>query len=249
MVGMRRGLLSGNLRRADSALATLGLAGMMTLAGCGTIREATPEATGPVPPPEAVARPPDLPAIGKWMFDARHRPAHWLGELFRGKQLREPINIILVDAVARTAEEAKARLVKSCARAGYSIREGHSAGYVGFIDGIAHPQLPEGGAAAFSNEPFEVGNNHGRFFGPHAFGDGWVFIGAFSREGVDPVAHVKHRYESFNRARDDLAGKLEESTDYRIRDYVDLDNALIGDPACTTGDHDGIAVLLTASRP
>jgi hypothetical protein len=49
---------------------------------------------------------------------------------------------------------------------------------------------------------------------------------------------------SFNQARDDLSQRLDMKTDYRIKAFLDLDNALIADPASTAGDHDGIAVLL-----
>jgi hypothetical protein len=95
-------------------------------------------------------------------------------------------------------------------------------------------------------------NNHGRVFGPAqprgAAGGPYYFIGAFSRERVDPVTKVKHRYGSFDRARDDFAQRMDEHTDYKVTALVSLENALIGDPGVTTGDHDGIAILLTATR-
>jgi hypothetical protein len=91
------------------------------------------------------------------------------------------------------------------------------------------------------------GNNHGRMFGPHPYDGGWLFIGAFRRERLDVLETVKHRYVSFNQARDDLSQRLDLKTDYRIKAFVDLDNALIGDPTFTVGDHDEVAVLLTTS--
>jgi hypothetical protein len=191
-----------------------------------------------------VAHPAGLPEVGKWMFNAQNEPARWLGESYQGKKLREPINILILDSVARSAEEARDRLLQHCAAAGYAARGGHSTGYRGSIDGVVYEQLPEGKHAAFANQPFELRNNHGRIFGPHPFRNGWLFIGAFSREGVDPLDRVKHGYVSFNRARDHLAQRLDERTEFKIRAFVNLDNALIGDPAWTTGDHDGIAVLL-----
>ena len=195
-----------------------------------------------------VTHPQGLPQIGKWMLNAQGEPAHWLGELHRGKNLRETINIIVVDTLAPSAVEARKRLVQDLAAAGYLIREGHSTGYRGYIDGVVYEQTPEGKEQAFSNEPFETRNNHGRMFGPHPYRGGWLFIGAFSRERMDLLDKVKHRYVSFNQARDDLSQRLDSKTHYRIRAFLDLENALIDNPTCTSGDHDRIAVLLTRSE-
>ena len=50
------------------------------------------------PGPDAdVATPERLPAIGKWMLTAKGVPSDWLGEVYRGKNLREPINVIIID--------------------------------------------------------------------------------------------------------------------------------------------------------
>ena len=49
------------------------------------------------------------------------RAAEWLGARIQGKALREPINVILVDAVAGSADEARARLLqarRSCGKRG-----------------------------------------------------------------------------------------------------------------------------------
>jgi hypothetical protein len=183
------------------------------------------------------------------MLNAQYEPAHWLGELYGVKPLREPINIVIVDRAAQSAAEARRRLLKNFAAAGYAARKGHSTGYRGYIEGVVYEQLPDGKEEAFSNEPFELGNNHGRMFGPHPYRGGWLFIGAFSREKMDLLDKVRHRYVSFNQARDDLSQRLDTRTDYRIKDYLDLDNALIGDPAATSGDHDSVAVLMTTAAP
>lgn len=181
------------------------------------------------------------------MLNAKYEPAHWLGELHRGKNLREPINIIIADMAAQSAQEARIHLLQNFKEAGYRIRKGHSTGYHGYIDGVLYEQLPIGKDEAFSDEPFETRNNHGRMFGPHPYGGGWLFVGAFSRESVDLLDKIKHRYVSFNQARDDLAQRLDMKTNYKIKAFLDLDNALIGDPTVTSGDHDGIAVLVIAS--
>jgi hypothetical protein len=191
-----------------------------------------------------VATPEGLPAIGRWMLTAQSVPSDWLGEIYEGRNLREPINVIIVDEGASSVDDAKARLLAAAARAGYPIRFGHSTGYQGFIGGQLYAQLPQGRDDAFSNDIFEVSNNHGRIFGPHQFGQGYLFAGAFSREEIDPIRDPPHSYGSFNRARDDFTQRLDRSTDFKVSRFVDLGNALIGDPKLTTGDHDGIAVVV-----
>lgn len=193
-----------------------------------------------------LVKPPGLPEIGKWMLDSTGAAAHWLGERDRGKSLREPINVILIDEAASDPEEAKARVLDASRAAGYPARMGHSSGYQAFIDGRLHPQLPIGRDDAFSDEPFEFSNNHGRIFGPHKVGDIFVFVAAFSREEVDPFRWPGHRYASFNRARDDFTQRLDRSTPFKVSGFVSLNNAILNDPAVTTGDHDGIAVLVRA---
>jgi hypothetical protein len=195
-----------------------------------------------------VAAPEGLPTIGKWMLTAKGVPSDWLGEIYEGRNLREPINVIVIDQGASSAEDAKARLLAAAARAGYPIRFGHSTGYQGLIGGQLYTQLPQGRDDAFSNDIFEVSNNHGRIFGPHQLGQGYLFAGAFSREEVDPFRDPGHRYGSFNRARDDFTQRLDRSTDFKVSRFVDLGNALIGDPKLTTGDHDGIAVVVQAGQ-
>ncbi len=219
------------------------------LSGCASNGKATPVPPPWQPAPEAVAYPRGLPQIGKWMFDAQYEPAHWLGELYRGKRLREPINVIIMDTTAGSADEARKRLLQNFAAAGYLVRERHSTGYLAYIDGVVYEQIPDGKKQAFSNEPFETDNNHGRMFGPHPYRGAWLFIGAFSRERMDLLEKVKHCYASFNQARDDLSQRLDMKTDYKIKAFLDLDNVLIGDPTFTAGDHDGVAVLLTTSEP
>ena len=196
-----------------------------------------------------VATPDGLPSIGKWMLTAEGVPSDWLGEIYQGKNLREPINVIIIDEGASSAEDAKARLLSAAAHAGYPIRFGHSTGYQGLIGGQVHRQLPQGRDDAFSNDLFEVSNNHGRIFGPHAFEQGYLFTGAFSREEVDPFRDPPHRYGSFNRARDDFTQNLDRRTSYKVSGFVNLGSALIGDSKLTTGDHDGMAVVLRAGRP
>jgi hypothetical protein len=207
----------------------------------------------PVPPEAPIKRPitaedivatPGLPSIGKWMVARDGTIAHWLGESYEGKHLREPINVILVDTGAASLEDAKLRLIAAATAAGYPVRFGHSAGYRALIGGRTYDQLPAGRDDAFSNRIFELSNNHGRLFGPHPVGDAYVSIGAFSREDIRPFRWPEHGYASFNQARDDFAQRLDRHTAFKNEGTVDLANAITGDPEISTGDHDGHAVLL-----
>lgn len=194
-----------------------------------------------------VSHPRHLPAIGKWMLDPDLTPSHWLGEQYHGRPLREPINVILFDRPARSGADAGRRLLAACTAAGYPLRDGHSSGYLGYIDGRIYRQLPERPNHAFASEPFELANNHGRIFGPHPVNGGFLFVAAFSREKVEPLAHVKHAFVSFNQARDQFAEHMHRHGGYAIERFVDLRNALLHDPAASTGDHDGVAVQLVTT--
>ena len=207
-----------------------------------------PAAIPPSIEAEAVANPPGLPAIGKWMIAADGTVAHWLGEIHQGKRLHEPINVILIDEGATGADDARTRLVAAAAAAGYPVRFGHSTGYRGLIGGDLHDQLPQGRDDAFADRIFEESNNHGRVFGPHRVGEGFAFIAAFSRERVYFLEWPAHRYDSFNEARDDLARRLDTATAFKAEGRVPLGNAITGHPHVTTGDHDGHAVLLRAGK-
>lgn len=188
--------------------------------------------------------PAGMPALGKWLLKADGTPANWLGQPYEGKELREPINIIIIDRLSATAEEAKARLTAACDRAGYPSRTGHSGGYQAYVGDGLYGQLPEAPNHAFSNAFFGFNNNHGRILGPYRAADGFYFLGALSREVIDVFAKVKHRYASFAAARDDFAGRLAGQGGYRSRGSVTLENALPPDSGLTTGDHDGLALVL-----
>jgi hypothetical protein len=227
---------------------------LLTVAACA--EQATPSPGSQVPAASQevwtsganLSRPPGLPDVGKWMLAPGGEPAHWLGERYRGKALREPINVIIIDEAARNAQDATARILNASKAAGYPIRFGHSTGYQAYVGGELYAQLPKGRDEAFSNEPFELSNNHGRIFGPYPTGGGYVFVAAFSREEVDPLRVPGHRYASFNRARDDFTQRLDEATTFKVSAFVGLDNAILNDPAVTTADHDGVAVLVRATE-
>lgn len=232
--------------RTARAAGVWGMLALGAFAGC--IAHATDklaaDAPASVPAGEIVA-PPGLPAMGKWMFDKDGSIAHWLGQKVDNKRLHEPVNVILIDAASTSPDDARRTLTAAAKAAGYPVRMGHSTGYRGFIGGDLYSQLPQGRDDAFSNRIFEETNNHGRIFGPYASGNGYVFIGAFSRESVDLIRDPPHRYASFNRARDDFARALAARTGFQHSGTAFLDNAISDDPDVTTGDHDGHAVVLT----
>lgn len=218
------------------------------LLGAASARAELPWSWTPPNPSLEIAEPQGLPALGKWMLTGQGLPSDWLGETYQGKVLREPINIIIIDESAVSREEAIARLLAAAARAGYPVRLGHSAGYQAMIGGQLYAQLPKGWDDAFSNKVFELSNDHGRIFGPHRLEQSYLFTGAFSRERVDLFRWPGHRYASFNQARDDFAQKMDRGAVYRAAGSVQLDNDLPDDPRLTTGDHDGRAIVLRASR-
>lgn len=192
---------------------------------------------------------PGMPTLGKWMIAPEGTIAHWLGSKYQGKELQEPINVILIDEAAQSAEEAETRLLSNCSSAGYDNMLGHSTGYSGFMGQKLYGQFPGDENRAFSNMAFWVANNHGRVFGPLYYEGKYYFIASFSREGIDRNAEVKHVYESFTRARDDFAKKLSELSEYQLTGKVDMGNGTPNDPAKqSVGDHDGKAVVLTVVK-
>ena len=191
-----------------------------------------------------IVKPEHLPPLGKWMYGTNMNRAHWLGAKIDGKSLIEPINIILADDRSRNPQEAVSNILVSCRKAGFDNRFGHSSGYAGWISEEFYYQLPVEPMHAFSDAPAEVGNNHGRIFGPFFRRGKFYFTASFSREAFDPVANVKHRYVSFNQARDRFSEMLQRKSGWKLARFVSMENALIWDTEETTGDHDGIAVML-----
>jgi hypothetical protein len=198
--------------------------------------------------PTEKTSPPGMPQIGLWMLSSKGGTADWLGEKYKGKRLLEPINVIIVDPFAISVEDAVARLKAACEKAEFETREGHSGGYSALIGEAVCYQFPPGTEESFADAPFEVGNNHGRIFGPVPWNGAYVFTAAFSRESVNLVTKVKHQFESFDRARDAFTQKLTTKSDFKVSSFVYLGNAIPGDPELTTGDHDGMAVLLEATK-
>jgi hypothetical protein len=57
-----------------------------------------------------------------------------------------------------------------------------------------------------------------------------------------------HRYASFNLARDNFAVSLSAHTAFQKIGTAPLDNAISDNPEITTGDHDGLAVVLKMDK-
>jgi hypothetical protein len=200
------------------------------------------------PGPSDITSPPQLPPMGKWMYQKNGQKAHWLGVKWEGKYLVEPINIILVDSVSPTADDAVKRLLDNLKRAGFAEKKHHSCGYIGYIGGRAFHQFPKEKYRAFSDRVAELDNNHGRVFGPYCRKGAYIFTGAFSRELFVPTAKIEHRYGSFDRARDELSQGLNKRSSCKIVGFVNLENAIVNNTDTTTGDHDGCAVVLSVTR-
>lgn len=216
-------------------------------AGCGYHPD-------PEPKPDSLAiaaareevLPTGLPRVGKWMIAPDSAPAHWLNEIYEGKHLREPINVIILDSAANSVVHARERLLAALVAAGFPARLGHSSGYSAMIADTTREQLMDGSSGTFADEPFEFNNDHGRIFGPYEFKGAYVWTASLSREKIAPLSSVKHEYVSFNRAREAFVLGMEQKTTFHAARSVPLNNTLLNDANLTSGDHDGMAALLVA---
>lgn len=212
------------------------VAGCASLASCSVL-----DAPGPACAAVAPSVAASLPAIDGFMIDKDDNTqyAAWLGRrLADGRLMREPINMIVIDAAAGTDEEAARRLVDAFSRAGFAPRPGHSSGYLGRMGGALYSQQPAAKDHAFSDYMWAFSNNHARFFGPYQGTAGRVWIGASSRE-----KGVAHDYVSFSRSRDAMQSALVQHAGARHLGCVNLGNRL--DLATEqTGDHDSYASVL-----
>ncbi len=215
---------------------TLFLAAATLLSACSALPSSGPDCA-PVPPAVAAS----LPSIDGFMIDKDDHTQYssWLGrKLADGRLMREPINLVVIDPVARSDEEAARRLVDAFSRAGFAPRAGHTSGYLGRIDGVLHGQQPAIKDFAFSDYMWAFTNNHARLFGPHQGPGGRIWIGASSRE-----KGVAHDYVSFSRSRDAMRQALVAHADARHLGCLPLRNRL-DTPTEQTGDHDGHASVL-----
>lgn len=205
---------------------------------------------GSTPRPEDtdLVTPEGMPLFGKWMVTPLFKRANWLGVRYKNKILCEPVNIIISDAYARTPEEAYGRFLEAAKKAGFPSRWGHSTGYLAFIAGAFRTRLEGKKHHAFSDASWNKANNHGRIFGPVFFNGKYWFAAAFSRQNVNLLRRVRHRYVSFNEARDRFAWAMNDATPYKVSRFIPMENAIIDSDKESTGDHDGLAVFLEAVK-
>ena len=187
-----------------------------------------------------------LPEIDGWMR-YKNKYADWLGIKYFNKTLREPINIIIIDAHSQTREQAVSKLLKACRNAGYEEEYGHSSGYEGLIDNQEYGQIPNNRHMAFANKDFFLTNNHGRIIGPALYNNEYVFIAGFSTEKPTIFKGFKHMFVSFTKARNDFSIKLDSGGVYKMRGTADLHNVL-NTQYSTTADHDGKAIVFEAQK-
>ena len=180
-----------------------------------------------------------FPEIGKWLLYPNLKPGNWKGARYKGKKMREPINVIFKDEKSSSPEDGINSIINELYKAGYQIRWGHFSGLYSLIDRKLYKQIPQKFFCAFSDDSWLKRNNHGRLFGPHLKDGTFYFTGAFSRE-----KGFTHGFISFNKGRDDLIAKFDDGGKYKFVKYVNLDNK-IENEAISTADHDGKAVLIS----
>lgn len=183
-------------------------------------------------------------SIGKWMLQSNGQIANYGGQLYQGKALLEPVNVIVVDPTSKSTLESIIKVGLSMSKAGFPGRLGHSTGFKGLINGTVYNQRPGGLIRAFSDNSFLSQNNHGRLFGPASVaGGGYVYSGAFSTEKFIIYNWLPaHVYVSSNMARDAVAAKL-KATGQVQSVSIDMSNTY-NTPMTGTGDHDGKAVVI-----
>jgi|UPI0003661FB4 hypothetical protein len=236
-----------------SALTTLATTTVVLSAALLLNACAPAQSGGPAPSPATFVPAPgevfagidDVGDMGLWMITRDLKNATWLGEKYKGRILREPVNVILIDKFAPTPEAATARMLESMNKAGYGPKGGHSTGYFGYLNGRLYAQYPQGSGEAFSDGPWWKSNNHGRMFGPVKTSGGYVFIGAVSAEDFRLLPSPGHSFNNFMIARENLADQLTANTVFKKKGYIDL-KAKIDTATETTADHDGCAVILVA---
>ena len=184
--------------------------------------------------------------IGKWMIQPNGQIANYGGVPNGGRQLLEPVNVIIVDPNSQSPEEAAARLNAAMFWSGFPAQPIHSTGFRGSIDEVTYGQQPNLPLTSYSNNLFVFPNDHGRIFGPDPAetATGYVWSGAFSSQQLTIFNGLPtHEYVSYDMARTALAMRLILSGRATYGGMVPLDNSY--DTAeTTTGDHDGYAVVL-----
>jgi hypothetical protein len=161
------------------------------------------------------------------------------------KNLREPINVVIVDRYSADIFAAIKKIMMACKTAGYSEEFGHSSGYCAEIGGKLYKQIPNDKYMAFASKDFSVTNNHGRIMGPAIYKDAFIFVAGFCTERPIVLKGFEHLFVSFNRARDDFCMKMNARCLYTISGKLFLGNTIDAFDM-TTADHNGAAIVLSA---
>lgn len=179
-------------------------------------------------------------AIGKWMLASNGQVSNYGGAKYQNKTLLEAINVIIVDPTSKSPTESTTKLNNAMNSVGFPSSFGHTTGFKGMINKKIYTQQPTAWLDAYSDNAFWTTNNHGRIFGPAvAATGGYVYSGSFSTEVPSWFWHV---YTSSNVARDTLANKF-ATKGFTKLPSVDMAND-INTASTSTGDHDGIAVVI-----
>lgn len=181
-----------------------------------------------------------IPKIDKWMHDNKNdSPATWLGMRYHGKTLYEPINLIIIDTISRSAKASEDLIKHRFANAGFDTRQGHSANYKSKMDDQYFDQFPKlGSNEAFSNYIWSFTNDHARLFGPYQKDSIYFWTGAASRE-----LGLAHNYLTFKGAVNEIKTQLVKFSSVKSLGQYNLNNTQ-NNTSDTTGDHDGKAEVL-----
>lgn len=208
--------------------------------------------------------------IGIWMFERDELSfdaiADWLDRGLDGRRLLEPINVLWVDFISVTKEEARERVLTFLTNSGFEIEiwPFHSRpnlpnlgpGYFGlyfpgnpdWVEQCCSPWHEN----AWVDASWPGSNNHGRIFPVFevvsSTGDSvYITSGAFSQEGectdISPtnLCITGHEFMSFDHARNEIrkSGGWDDPYD------IDVGNKYESTPfrTFTTADHSGVRVF------
>jgi len=196
--------------------------------------------------------------IGLWMFCEQELTgsaiADWNGVPLDRKRLLEPINVIWLDLSASDANEAQTNVWDYLTECGFHQEHAyHSGPYharyktLWLSQDLIPPTTAAcnrlGNKAAWTDVLFPFANNHGRIFPSYPLDEGFITVGAFSREGN---ATSGHEFISFDVARDQLDHNV-NGWSRGDRKIVDIGNRYPPQLDCdftTSNTHSGARVFI-----
>jgi len=223
----------------------------LPVAGAATVATSDPLIGGnPVSVAPGVPSPTDVVQtvygdIGKWLLEPGGQISDFGGEVLGGKELLEPVNVIILDPTSTTSAEATEKLDTDLGLAGFPAQPVHTTGFQGIVGDQTFGQQPAGLLEAFSDNLFLLPDDHARAFGaaPLPDGSGFVSTVAVSREQFGFIGLLPtHTLVSFDAARDELASRL-IAGGATLVGIIGLGNAVDSNTE-TTGDADGYAIVI-----